>query len=639
MSAQQVQSDIWQGLETIQTQVNLLASAGGGDVELAGAVVDGLVNSRSTLLARVWRRTAATTTVLASAGGLPADVEDLRGADLDTVIQSERPRVLRGSGTRTTSQVRWIAVPFRLRSDESLLLDLAFPADPIENDAVVAATVDFSCALCELLGIHILRVDVARLANRARQDEATSTSLLQLHSAVGQTDSSTPLAAALQAILDCGRAWLFEVFPGGVAMRGSTLNDVEQHAHGQSLALRRLAEAVAASGTGFQMAVGDSLESAGPIKQLAREYLDAAQLRLVRVEPLFGDEPARHVTAVLVLDRYTLPVNQSRDVEQDRLILGNAEAAWNNSQQIGGGFWRSTWRTTKRLLGRRKFTWIVGGAALVLAFLAFVPWTLEIRADGRLQPAGRRGIFTPADGIVSELLVEDGARVAAGDLVLILRSPELDAERGRVLGELTTKQTRHASLLAARSQARAGRDSLPSNLAAEIEELGVAIAGLEKQLTLLDERIGALRLVSPISGQIDRWNLDQTLAGRPVARGQELLRVLDIEGPWQLELRIAEDESAHVTSAQRANDRLSVRFQFRTEPGATREGTLQMLSDRTEIDDRGGLWLRGIVPLEDPSVSRRAGAGVTARIDCGQRSIGFVWLRQLMEFAWRRWWV
>src|SRR5690606_12081202 len=74
---------------------------------------------------------------------------------------------------------------------------------------------------------------------------------------------------------------------------------------------------------------------------------------------------------------------------------------------------------------------LVVTAILLLA----IPAELTIEARGELQPAGRRDIFAPADGVIVQLPAERRSRVAAGDTLAVLRDPQLELEFTRVLGE------------------------------------------------------------------------------------------------------------------------------------------------------------------------------------------------------------
>ncbi|MGD0382570.1 MAG: HlyD family efflux transporter periplasmic adaptor subunit, partial [Thermoguttaceae bacterium] len=61
-----------------------------------------------------------------------------------------------------------------------------------------------------------------------------------------------------------------------------------------------------------------------------------------------------------------------------------------------------------------------------------------------------------------------------------------------------------------------------------------------------------LSIKSPISGQVVTWDMRNRLPnGRPVQRGQVLMRVADPSGPWQLELHMPEHRNGHVAEAQK----------------------------------------------------------------------------------------
>jgi len=69
-----------------------------------------------------------------------------------------------------------------------------------------------------------------------------------------------------------------------------------------------------------------------------------------------------------------------------------------------------------------------------------------------------------------------------------------------------------------------------------------------------------------------------------------------------------------------------------TEPEKRYRGRLTDLSERTDAW-RGQQVVYGTIAVDPDSVPRlREGADIRARILCGQRSAGFVCLRELIEF-------
>ena len=49
------------------------------------------------------------------------------------------------------------------------------------------------------------------------------------------------------------------------------------------------------------------------------------------------------------------------------------------------------------------------------------------------------------------------------------------------------------------------------------------------------------------------WNVQQLLEDRPVGRGQILLTIGDLSGPWEVKLHIPDRQTGHVLAAQQAH--------------------------------------------------------------------------------------
>ena len=88
--------------------------------------------------------------------------------------------------------------------------------------------------------------------------------------------------------------------------------------------------------------------------------------------------------------------------------------------------WRARW---PQLRQRRRAR--VSLLLFVLALLVFfLPWPDRVRAAGMLQPQTRIALYAPAQAQIAALPVAAGQRLAAGQALLDLRSPELDLRNG-----------------------------------------------------------------------------------------------------------------------------------------------------------------------------------------------------------------
>lgn len=95
---------------------------------------------------------------------------------------------------------------------------------------------------------------------------------------------------------------------------------------------------------------------------------------------------------------------------------------------FGGGFWR-------RVPGRRRLL-IVGGVAIAVLLVTFTPTPRYRRVWGRIDVEGARRVVMPSGGVVESVAADFGTRVEAGEVLVRLREPDVDAEVLRLEGEL-----------------------------------------------------------------------------------------------------------------------------------------------------------------------------------------------------------
>jgi hypothetical protein len=190
-------------------------------------------------------------------------------------------------------------------------------------------------------------------------------------------------------------------------------------------------------------------------------------------------------------------------------------------RRAGGEAWlrvRERWPTPGKAGRVRR--WLAAAAALVvLAGLA--PWPITVTGPFVVSPTAA-AIVAPDSGVVFEVLVREGDRVAPGAPVALVRNLELEraeAAAARAVDSLGARET----------QARAaGRNGEAAQLIAERTAEATRLAGLA-------ERVRALAIRSPGAAVVVSPRPD-TLVGRSVWVGDTLLRLAGAEG---LEARLA----------------------------------------------------------------------------------------------------
>ena len=282
---------------------------------------------------------------------------------------------------------------------------------------------------------------------------------------------------------------------------------------------------------------------------------------------------------------------------------------------------------------------VVGGVAL-----ATVRTRFDIVGRGMLVPQTRRDVFAPLAGVVETIAVRHGQDVKRGETVLTLRSPSLDFELTRVQGELQTAEQQIADITSLRTDPTRARTNQSSDaeLAAREEELKSVRDNLKKQRALLEEQRTRQMVLAPVAGRVFTWDVGQLLEERPVERGQRLLTIGAIDGPWIVELRVPDRDVGHLQAALggdgAAGTGLSAAFSVTTDLDREIPARVESIADVVEDD-----------PVEGPTVLvtlsfaredlKELLPGVTAvgKINCGERPVGYVWFRRLID-AVKTWW-
>lgn len=407
--------------------------------------------------------------------------------------------------------------------------------------------------------------------------------------------------------------------------------------------LETLATSVLATGQPLYYAGGNLDELPPEIKQPLSAYLDESHARVLAISPLYdsihGDQPETPSTiGALVVEQFDADAVEDFGVRIDSLSR-HAEPALRNALEFRK--WpvprvvrNSAWYLRAEQLPRT----VLVLAAIVAAVLSLVlvPADFEIEAKGTLQPRQRRDVFAPRDGRVDEILTSENKDVAADSPLLVLRDPQLDLEFKRIWGDMQTAEKRLAAVQVKRVAAEFGdakSRAEAKQFSAEESEIKEQLKSLQAQYEILQQQQAELTIRSPIAGRILTWDVEQLLESRPVQTGQILMTVANPKGPWELELHVPDGDVGHILDAQQTADGkpLNLTFILATEPNVTYEETVEDIALSTELDAEQQPSVLVSANIKESQISRkRPGATVIARIHCGRRSIGYVWLRELI---------
>lgn len=460
----------------------------------------------------------------------------------------------------------------------------------------------------------------------------------------GSLDSSTTayqIANEGRRLIDCDRVTV--MIRRGPKLKVAAVSGVETFDRRANVI--RLLERLAAAVTLIDEPLWYTDASEPPLPEIEERlnsYLDESHVRGLVVLPLTTDVEARptgrsEAVGALVVEQFESGIDD--DLRRHvAAVCSHGALALQNALELERIPFVRLLRMAGWFLGPRRlpktFAALAATVAVVFA-LATVQADFEIEARGALQPLDRRDVFAPSDGVVSELQAEHANQVRAGDVLATLREPRLSMQFERIWGELQTAKKQLDTVKAQRLQSlqRSPEDRRDDRWTAEEGELDELIKGLQQQYEVVKAQQAELTVRSPIDGQILTWGVRELLEARPVRRGDVLMTVADLDGAWGLELQIPDDHVTHVlTARKKIGGDLKVSFVSASEPGVRRHGVLGAVAMRTEILEADRSVVLATAEIDRGEISNLTpGTTVVARIHCGRRSIGYVWLRDLIE--------
>jgi putative peptide zinc metalloprotease protein len=282
---------------------------------------------------------------------------------------------------------------------------------------------------------------------------------------------------------------------------------------------------------------------------------------------------------------------------------------------------------------RRRATFAAFGvvAALLIAICA-VPLPFHTVASGVVWPTDHARVRPETDGFIAELLVRDGDRVAAGQVLVALDDPALYVERERLVNRL--------------EQLEAGRYSALTSSPEQAKNAEEELVRVQEDLKRVDEKIAGLEVRAQTDGVLVMPQ-QQDLPGTFVKKGSTLAYVLE-KTDIGVRAALAEYDASFLREGTRAvevrlaGDTATLPAQLvRDIPAATHDLPSAALGDRgggafaTDPADTEGMHTQEPVVLVDltlPStVLERVGSRAWVRFDHGATPLAARWYRQARQ--------
>jgi multidrug efflux pump subunit AcrA (membrane-fusion protein) len=333
--------------------------------------------------------------------------------------------------------------------------------------------------------------------------------------------------------------------------------------------LNHLATAVVATGEAVWY-TGDTRDMAPQVEEAVQEYVDEAHSKLVAVLPLARsapldeeDDPTKRDEAdgpigALIIEQIEDSRVSGALVQRGEVVSRHSSTALANALEHQNLFLMPVWRAlgkTRWVVQSRtlpKTLSIVGAVLLVLLVLIVWPARFTLESKGSLEPVVRQDVFAGIDGVVKELDCSHNDIVPKGKTLVQLRNTDLEVALTDVEGQRMANEEQLINKQRWLSEEKKLNDEQKYQLAGDLAELLQKKQTLDAQWQLYKAKEKELDIKSPLNGLVVTWDLQNRLPiGRPVQRGQVLLRVADPEGPWQLELRMPEQRMGHIVKYQK----------------------------------------------------------------------------------------
>ncbi len=517
----------------------------------------------------------------------------------------------------------------------------------------------FLLQVCEYAGDFLKSRRLQHLSEKQSLWEQLETFTRSAHEKLDVRHTAYTIANEGRRLIGCDRVSVAIRRGGRCPIEAVSGQDVFDKRSNVLVMLSKLANSVVKTGEDVWYS-GDTSNLAPQVEEALDAYVDESNTKAIAILPLFEPrdaearfteeeevDPAR-VIGALIVEQMVDSRTPDGFLQRVDVVRTHSATALVNALEYEGLFlmpvWRALGKTTRLFRGRTlpKTLAVLGGIIAGITFLSLFPTEFKLKGDGLLKPTDRQTVWAEVDGYVEEINAKTDQTVKKGDVLIVQESPDLEKELESLKGHL---QEADADLRATRAELDYNQDLTPTERAqkeSHVTQLSERVKSLTTQLALWTKKKEKLQVRSPMDGRVITWDVQDRLRNRPVNRGEGLLEIADFTKPWELEVSMPESRMGHIAKAQAVAERegrkLPVTFIFALNPGEELEGTVEEIHRSAEVRGESGNTvlvrvsfdqnrLHEVVP--DPKVDNTA----TAKIHCGTRAIGYVWLHDLIDFV------
>jgi hypothetical protein len=514
----------------------------------------------------------------------------------------------------------------------------------------------FLLQVCEFAGDFLKSRRLRHLSEKQTLWEQLETFTRTAHEKLDVRETAYTIVNEGRRLIGCDRVSVAIRRGGKCPVEAISGQDTFDKRSNVTVLLSKLAAAVAKTGEDVWYS-GDTSDLAPQVEEALDAYVDESHTKAMAILPLTEprDEEAKFVSeeereppvviGALIVEQMVDSRTPDGFLQRVDVVRTHSSTALTNSLEYEGLFlmpvWRALGKSTRYFRGRAlpKTIAIIAALVAALCFLCFYPAQFKLEGDGRLKPQDRQSAWAEINGEVIDVKVKHDDPVTKDQLLVVLRSRELEKAIAEKQGDLKTA----AENLRTQQRITTRPENLPAaevaRAKADLPGLRAKVDSLERSLGLLLEQQKMLEVRSPIAGRVVTWNIEQLLKGRPVGRGEELVEIADPTSDWELEVLMPEYRMGHIAkAAAESPDKLPVTFYLALNPKQQLQGKVEEVHRSAEVrgDDGNTVLIRVSFDqqaLRDVIADPKIGATATAKIHCGRRAIGYVWFHDLVDFV------
>lgn len=423
-------------------------------------------------------------------------------------------------------------------------------------------------------------------------------------------------------------------------MTVSGLDSVDRRAE-QIRRMKRLTARVVSAGEAIWLGSGEE-ELSPQIESEWSRYVDIAHVRRCGVVPLYqptGDTSAvsEPFGALIIENLSDATADEQLERRSLQIAHHSAAALWNSLKHerlFLMPLWRVLGTLCDTLFGEYFSKTLLFVTLLVSSVVALctIPSDFSVPVKGKLQPMVRRTIFAGENGVIVQVPVEHGVDVQRGQILVQMRNTDLEVEIASLVGKQTTTREQILALQRALLDNPHLDVGQQNRLSGELLQLRQVDESIQRQLALVRQKEQQLIVRSDRAGQVVTWQVRDRLLHRPVQKGQALMAVVDPAQHWELELYVPERHFGHVSQAVANNSEPPVTFVLSSDAKQQYQGTLVEIDRVALAREEYGNTVRVRVAIDKSELPElRCDATVMARVQCGQRAIGYAWFHDLID--------